>query len=216
MQQNLAAAEARLESDRQDMQDFFLTLGTGRTFGFDNAALERRFHELQRSSHPDRFSGRESAIIDSALERSSDINEAYRTLRDPLKRTKHLLSLFGYSVEQTKQVPMDLLELVMNVQEKVAELEFASEDARADIISDIDPILNDLEEKKTAIDDEADRLRNRWDGMHSHTEPRKEISDNEKNILQQLAAKLASRAYITTLLYSLKAAAKGESLVVKH
>src|SRR5947208_490565 len=121
------------------MQDFFLTLGVERTFRFDDAALERRFHLLQKESHPDRFAGAEEGIIESALDRSSDINEAYRTLRDPLGRTKHLLALYGYSIQQSKNVPMDLLEIVMNVQEKVAELEFADDEQRAEISENIEP-----------------------------------------------------------------------------
>ena len=198
------------------MHDFFLTLGVERTFGFENAALERRFHELQRQSHPDRFAGAAVGVLDSALDRSSDINEAYRTLRDPLRRTKHLLSLYGFSVEQSKQVPMDLLELVMNVQEKVAELEFAGDDAKAEIVASIDPLLEGLAERRTLIDLESDSLRVKWDRMASHTETEGNLTDNEKIILQQLAVKLASRAYITTLLDSLTAASKGESLILKH
>jgi len=198
------------------MKDFFLTLGVERTFGFDNAALERRFYELQNQSHPDRFAGAAGGILDSALDRSSDINEAYRTLRDPLKRTKHLLVLYGYSVEQSKNVPMDLLELVMNVQEKVGELEFANEDAKSEIIITIDPLLDGLGERRTLIDIESKQLKDEWDLMSSHAEMGENLSDNEKIILQQISSKLASRAYIMTLLDSLEAAAKGESLVLKH
>ncbi len=198
------------------MQDFFLTLGVERTFGFENAALERRFHELQRGSHPDRFAGQSAGIINSALDESSNINEAYRTLRDPHRRTKHLLSLYGFSVEQSKQVPMDLLELVMNVQEKVAELDFAADDVKAELLESIDPILDELEEIRVVINDECNVLRDQWDGIHPHSEPGANITENEKIILQQLAAKLASRAYITTLLDSLTAASKGESMVLKH
>jgi molecular chaperone HscB len=196
--------------------DYFLTLGVERTFGFDNAALERRFYDLQNQSHPDRFAGASGGILGSALDRSSDINEAYRTLRDPLRRTKHLLALYGYSVEQSKNVPMDLLELVMNVQEKVAELEFANDDAKSEIIESIDPLLDELGERRTLIDIESKELQRQWDEMPSHAESGENLSENEKMILQQLALKLASRAYITTLLDSLNAAVKGESMVLKH
>jgi len=198
------------------MHDFFSTLGVERTFGFDDAALERRFHLLQKESHPDRFAGAESGVIESALDRSSDINEAYRTLRDPLSRTKHLLSLYGYSVQQSKNVPMDLLEIVMNVQEKVAELEFADDEQRAEISESIEPLIDDLDERRVVIDDESEILKSEWDQMPMHTNPGEVSSDNEKIILQQLSSKLASRAYITTLLDSLQAARKGESLVLKH
>jgi molecular chaperone HscB len=214
MPRNPAAAEAR--SEFNNVQDFFQTLGTERTFNFDNAALERRFHLLQKESHPDRFAGAQSGVLESALDRSSDINEAYRTLRQPLSRTKHLLALYGYSVEQSKNVPMDLLETVMNVQEKVAELEFASDEQRAEISESIEPLIDDLEERRVVIDDESDILRSEWDQMPTHTNPGETCTDDEKIILQQLSSKLASRAYITTLLDSLKAAAKGESMVLKH
>ena len=198
------------------MQDFFLTLGVERTFGFDNAALERRFHELQRQSHPDRFSGASGGVLDSALDRSSDINEAYRTLRDPLRRAKHLLLIYGYSVEQSKQVPMDLLELVMNVQEKVAELEFANDDSKASLSKGVEPMLEELKDRRTLIDDSCDKLRSEWDAIADHAEPAGELGEQEKKILQQIAKELAARAYITTLLGSLTAATKGESLVLKH
>ncbi|MDP4220620.1 MAG: Fe-S protein assembly co-chaperone HscB [Bacteroidota bacterium] len=198
------------------MHDYFLTLGVERTFSFENAALERRFHDLQRQSHPDRFSGSSGGILESALERSSDINEAYRTLRDPLRRSKHLLALYGFSVEQSKQVPMDLLELVMNAQEKVAELDSASEDSKAEILASIDPLLDELAERRAVIDLESDKLRAEWDALPSHSEPGAAETDAEKIILQQLASRLASRAYVTTLLDSLSAASKGESMVLKH
>lgn len=198
------------------MHDFFLTLGVERTFGFDNAALERRFHDLQRQSHPDRFSGAAGGILDSALDRSSDINEAYRTLRDSLRRTKHLLSLYGFSVEQSKQVPMDLLELVMNVQEKVAELEFAEDNSKAALNKSIEPLLGELRDRRILIDTSCDKLRSEWDAIPNHSEPAQELGEEEKKILQQIAKELAARAYITTLLDSLKAAVKGESMVLKH
>ena len=198
------------------MHDFFLTLGVERTFSFDNAALERRFHDLQRQSHPDRFSGESVGVLDSALDRSSDINEAYRTLRDPLRRTKHLLSLYGFSVEQSKQVPMDLLELVMTVQEKVAELEFADDDSKFSISKSIEPVLGELKDRRTSIDSSCDKLRSEWDAITEHAEPAGELGDQENKILQQMAKELAARAYITTLLDSLTAATKGESLVLKH
>ena len=154
--------------------------------------------------------------MESALDRSSDINEAYRTLREPVSRTKHLLRLYGYSVDQSKNMPMDLLELVMSVQEKVAELDFANDESRDEIIESIDPLIDDLEERRVVIDDESDTLKNEWDEMQTHAEVSESLSDNEKIILQQLSSKLASRAYITTLLDSLKAAVKGESMVLKH
>src|SRR5438094_9601251 len=97
-------------------------------------------------------------------------------LRDSLRRTKHLLILYGYSVDQSKNVPTDLLELVMNVQEKVAELEFAGEDKTSEIIESIEPIADELGEKRTLIDIESQELKDQWDTMPSHSEPGGNIS----------------------------------------
>src|SRR5688572_3669561 len=127
------------------MKDHFTTLGVERRFQFENAALERRFHQLQRTSHPDRFAGAEVNVLGDAIDRSSEINMAYRTLRNPLERTKHLLALYGYSVETSKQVPMELLEVVMNVQEKLAELDFADDEKREDVLAEIEPLATDLQ-----------------------------------------------------------------------
>jgi molecular chaperone HscB len=196
------------------MKDLFQTLSIARTFGFENAALERRFHELQRESHPDRFATM-PAELGSALDRSSDINLAYRTLRNPPERRKHLLSLYGYSVEQSKQVPMELLEIVMNVQEKVAELEFADEVKREKLIAEIEPLANDLEGRRAALDMEMRSLEKKWDGAE-HPMSGADLADEDKEILSSLAKSMAQRAYIQTLLASLEAAQKGESLVLKH
>jgi Fe-S protein assembly co-chaperone HscB len=196
------------------MKDLFQTLSVARTFGFENAALERRFHKLQRESHPDRFATM-PAELGSALDRSSDINLAYRILRNPPERRKHLLSLYGYSAEQSKQVPMELLEIVMNVQERVAELEFADEAKREKLIEEIEPLANDLEGRRAALDTEMRSLEKKWD-VAEHSTNGADLKEEEKEILSSLAKDMAQRAYIQTLLASLEAAQKGESLVLKH
>ncbi len=197
------------------MKDHFTTLGIERRFLFENAALERRFHQLQRTSHPDRFAGAEDNVLGDAIDRSSDINMAYRTLRNPLERTKHLLSLYGYSVESSKQVPMELLEVVMNVQEKLAELDFADESGKEQILEETAPLTASLEEKREAIDNQNNTLQTKWDSSE-HSQDANELSPDQMELLNLITKNLAERAYISTLLGTLEAAKKGESLVLKH
>ena len=111
---------------------------------------------------------------------------------------------------------MDLLELVMNVQEKVAELEFADENEKKLQLKSIEPLLAELTERRRHIDAGCDLLRQQWDATANHSDPGSELAEEEKKILQQIAKELAARAYITTLLDSLVAATKGESLILKH
>jgi molecular chaperone HscB len=197
------------------MKDHFVTLGIERKFLLENAALERRFHQLQRSSHPDRFAGADENVHLDALDRSSDINMAYRTLRDQFERTKHLLSLYGYTVENSKQVPMELLEVVMNVQEKIAELEFAPDDKRETTMQEIEPLANDLQSRREAIDEANELLKAKWDAAE-HSPAINDLGADEKELLGKITKSLAERAYISTLLGTLEAAMKGESLVLKH
>src|SRR5687768_13872947 len=198
------------------MKDFFATLGIKRTFAVESAALERRFHLLQRDAHPDRFAAQHPDLVESALERSSDINEAYRILRDPMQRTKHLLSLYGFSVEQAKKVPMELLETVMNVQEKIAELEFAVNQKSEIIKEQMKPLTDELRAKRTSLDIDLNKLRDEWDVKICHVLDPDTLSDAERPILAKITSLLAERAYINTLLASIEAAMKGESHILKH
>lgn len=197
------------------MKDHFTTLGIERKFILENAALERRFHQLQRTSHPDRFAGAEGNVLGDALDRSSEINMAYRTLRNPLERTKHLLWLYGYSVESSKQVPMELLEVVMNVQEKLAELDFADDQKKEHVLEELAPLRASLESRREAVDSQNNGLQTKWDGSE-HSQDANELSAEEKQLLASVMKNLAERAYISTLLGTLEAAQKGESLVLKH
>ena len=214
MQRRPADAAAR-SACKSLMKDHFTTLGIERRFILENAALERRFHQLQRTSHPDRFAGAEGNVLGDAIDRSSDINMAYRTLRNPLERTKHLLFLYGYSVESSKQVPMELLEVVMNVQEKLAELDFADELKKEQILEEIGPLKASLESRREGVDAQNNSLQTKWDGSE-HSPNANELGAEEKQLLGSITKNLAERAYISTLLGTLEAAQKGESLVLKH
>ena len=75
--------------------DYFALLGLPRKLTIDAAELEQRFHQLSWKLHPDNFvraSERERAL---SLERSSQMNDAFRTLRDPVSRVEYLLASAG-------------------------------------------------------------------------------------------------------------------------
>src|SRR5665213_2771505 len=66
----------------------------------DTAALEQSFYALSRKLHPDRFASRPAAEQEAALAESSRLNDAYRTLKDPIARTEYLLKLEGVELEE--------------------------------------------------------------------------------------------------------------------
>ncbi len=75
--------------------DLFAVLDLPRRYPVDAADLERRFHERSRVLHPDRFARATPRERRLALERTTRLNLAYRTLRDPCARAEHLLSLLS-------------------------------------------------------------------------------------------------------------------------
>ncbi len=78
--------------------DHFARLGLETSFDIDTAELERRYFDLQRCLHPDRFAtctARERAL--SQLQATS-LNDAYETIRDPLSRADYLAGLMGTEV----------------------------------------------------------------------------------------------------------------------
>ncbi len=66
----------------------------------DTAALEKSFYRLSRDFHPDRFASKPAEEQAEATEKSSLLNDAYRTLRDPIRRTEYLLELEGVEMEE--------------------------------------------------------------------------------------------------------------------
>jgi molecular chaperone HscB len=78
--------------------DHFAALGVPRAFAQDEAALEQRYKELARQVHPDRFVRADPRARKAALARSMATNQAWKTLRDPVRRAEHLLALAGIEV----------------------------------------------------------------------------------------------------------------------
>ncbi len=80
--------------------DLFGVFGLPRRLRIDVVGLEREFYARSRRLHPDRFASKPAAEQEAALAGSSQLNDAYRTLRDPLSRTQHLLTLAGVELEE--------------------------------------------------------------------------------------------------------------------
>ena len=87
--------------------DLFGVMGLPRRLQLDLAALEKDFYAQSRRLHPDRFASKPAAEQEAALEKSSQLNDAYRTLRDPIGRTQHLLALEGVELEEQSRAATD-------------------------------------------------------------------------------------------------------------
>lgn len=96
-----------------DAPDYFHFFGLDPRLSLDLADLENRFHRLSRQLHPDRHAQAEPAERERSLESSAILNDAYRTLRDPVSRAEYFLKQQGF--EQSKQPPAELLDEVFEL-----------------------------------------------------------------------------------------------------
>jgi molecular chaperone HscB len=92
-------------------------------FDLDLAFLERRHRDLSRVLHPDRYAGRPAGERQRALGRAIEVNEAFRMLRDPVRRAQALLARHGRPADEADAPRADptLLMEVMERREALAE-----------------------------------------------------------------------------------------------
>jgi molecular chaperone HscB len=89
----------------------FELFGLAPAFALDTDVLERSYREIQSRVHPDRFAHAGDAERRASLQWTTRVNEAYRTLKDPVQRAKHILELHGVDVafETDTAMPQDFL-----------------------------------------------------------------------------------------------------------
>ncbi|MBB5327010.1 Fe-S protein assembly co-chaperone HscB [Tunturiibacter gelidoferens] len=87
--------------------DYFSFFNLPRRLALDVVALEKQFYVLSRKLHPDRFASKPVAEQEAALAESSLLNDAYRTLKDPIARTQYLLRLEGVELEEQSKAATD-------------------------------------------------------------------------------------------------------------
>jgi molecular chaperone HscB len=198
--------------------DYFTFFGLPRKLDLDVAALEKDFYELSRKLHPDLSVRAGSQEQEWSLQQSSLLNDAYRTLKDPIKRTQYLLKLEGVELEeqsksateqarssgQTKKqiVPPDLLEEVFELNLQLEELRTQKEMGEDDpaLIEEIGRQKLELEKKHEALLRELQDRWKMWDGMIQRTQNGQPVSEEErKQERDKMVDLLNRRNYIRNL-----------------
>jgi molecular chaperone HscB len=103
------------------MHNHFDLFGLAPAYALETDALERSYREIQSRVHPDRFAHAGDAERRASLQWTTRVNEAYRTLKDPVQRARHLLELHGVDVafETNTAMPADFLMQQMELRESV-------------------------------------------------------------------------------------------------
>ena len=109
---------------QQLKQNFFSLFELSESFDLDVEKLTAKYREMQTEVHPDKFATAEEQEKLRAVQMTSYLNEAFSTLKSPLKRAAYILSLQGLDVETVNQpeLGMDLLMEQMQLRESLDEL----------------------------------------------------------------------------------------------
>ena len=107
----------------------FQLFGLAQSYQTDTAQLEQQYRALQALVHPDKSAHLPDAEQRLAMQRATLVNEAYQTLRSPLRRARYLLSLYGVDTQEENNtvMPMDFLAAQMELREAVAEAQQAGD-----------------------------------------------------------------------------------------
>jgi molecular chaperone HscB len=193
--------------------DYFSFFGFPRKLNLDTAVLEKEFYVLSRHLHPDVFGQADEQERTWSLEQSSMLNDAYRTLKDPIKRTEYLLRIEGVELEeQSKQatekarasgelkkqvVPPDLLEEVFELNMHLEELRMQKKTGEDDpaLVEEVAEAKRSLEEKHDALLTELKSEWNEWDGLLDNGS-----EDDRRKTLNSTVDVLNRRNYIRNLL----------------
>jgi molecular chaperone HscB len=192
--------------------DYFTFFGLPRKLNLDLAHLEREFYDLSRKLHPDLCARADQQEQEWSLQQSSLLNDAYRTLKDPIKRTEYLLRLEGVELEEQSKtatekarstgevkkqvVPPDLLEEVFELNMQLEELRMQKKLGEDDpaLIEEIGKQKLELEEKYESLSEELKTYWGDWDRLVDNS-----TEDTRHKVRDKMVDLLNRRSYIRNL-----------------
>ncbi|HYM75424.1 MAG TPA: Fe-S protein assembly co-chaperone HscB [Candidatus Dormibacteraeota bacterium] len=204
--------------------DYFTFFGLPPKLNLDVSTLEKDFYELSRKLHPDLNARAGIQEQEWSLEQSSLLNDAYRTLRDPIKRTQYLLHLEGIVLEEqsksaTEQaratgevkkqiVPPDLLEEVFELNMHLEELRMNKKTGDDDpaLFEEIGKAKLSLEAKHEALLHELRGYWTDWDTLIDRNHGSKAPAEERAKITAKMVDVLNRRNYIRNLVRDVNAA----------
>ncbi len=197
--------------------DYFSFFGLPRKLNIDTAALEREMFSLSRKLHPDLYANASEQEQSWSLEQTSKLNDAHRTLRDPIARTEYLLKIEGIRVQERSAaateeartsgqlkkaaVPPDLLEEVFEVNMQLEELRANKKLGDEDyaLVRELEQAQHHFEHKLKAMRDELHELWNEWDAREDCAAQDTAASDERRALCMKMLELLNRRRYVKHL-----------------
>ena len=181
--------------------DHFAFFGMPRKLWIEMGELEKKFLQLSWKLHPDRFARASEQEREMSLERSSQLNDAYRVLRNPVARVEYLLALEGMRKEGAtkQQAPPELLEEVFELNESLDELRSAraeqqSQEETAALRKRLQDAAHGFEARLADVDAQLMAAAKEWDATLDSGD-----GGGGKAVLARMNEILNRRSYIRNL-----------------
>jgi molecular chaperone HscB len=190
--------------------DYFSFLGLPRRLTLDPAQIEQNFRALSRQFHPDYFYNAAATERRASLERSSYLNDAYRTLKNPVSRVAYLLEVEGVlkpsDHEAAKKVPASLLEEVFALNEELDEVRDIRDGGAPEGLwkQRLERAAEPIRRKRDEHEAQLRALSERWDALVEGDE------SGRREVLDALRERILERNYINNLLASIEREAAGQ------
>ena len=179
--------------------DYFALFEMPRKLWIEMNGLEQKFLQLSWKLHPDNFVNATETERELSLKHSSELNDAYRTLRDPVARVEYLLALEGARKEgeRKQQAPPELLEEVFELNESLDELREAKSAGGdlAGLKARLRAAEKNFGEKLAEVDAQLQATAKEWDAAVDA----KSDDAARKRIMGRLNEHLNRRSYIRNL-----------------
>ncbi len=170
--------------------DHFQVLGLPRSPVVDDASLKRAYYDLNRRLHPDRHQTGSAAVQEESLQNTAAVNDAYRTLRDPIERGLYWLSLHGENLgANNNRVPPELAALVFEVQEQLEEIRDTRRSGKLAEVTALQAARDDIVERCAVLEIRLQENFRLWD-----------TGGDAAPLLADLKSILSALAYLNTLL----------------
>jgi molecular chaperone HscB len=183
--------------------DYFAIFCLPRKLWIEMSLLEQKFLQLSWKLHPDNFVNATEAERESSLRRSSELNDAYRTLREPVARVEYLLGIEGARKEgqQKQQVPPELLEEVFELNESLDELREAKGEGGdlAGLKMRLESAQKNFQQKLEEVDAELFAVAKQWDATVDVEASGTNAHAGREEVKKRLNELLNRRAYIRNL-----------------
>lgn len=192
------------QATNRSAEDYFAVFGLPRKLWVEMSSLEQKFLQLSWKLHPDNFVNASDEERELSLKRSSELNDAYRVLRDPLARVEYLLEIEGQRKEGEKrqQAPPELLEEVFELNESLDELREARESGGnlAELKTKLQSAESNFQEKLEEVDAQLQSVAKQWDAAVEANED----AAARKKIFARMNDLLNRRSYIRNLVASVE------------